>query len=145
MLPWRVPGDVGRPREALALDARSGQGAGRRPAPRPAAAAAPPPAGGLGLDDRNAGRQRSEPRGRHRHRFRLAAQNHLHAAVRVELDDLRRHLIDDPDVVLRIDAHLLRLQEAVDALADLAHELARAIELEQPRLRRARPRAPCRS
>ena len=70
---------------------------------------------------------------RHAHRLGLAAEDHLDPPVRVELDHLRRHLIDDPDVVLRIDAHLLRLQEPVDALADLAHELAGAIELEQPR------------
>ena len=88
---------------------------------------------GAGLDDRHAGRGRRQRQRRHAHRFRLAAENHLHAPVRIELDHLRRHLIDDPDVVLRIDAHLLRLQETVRALADLADELAGPIELEQPR------------
>jgi hypothetical protein len=61
-----------------------------------------------------------------------SAQHHLHSAVRIELDDLRRHLIDHPDVVLRIDADLLRLKESIKALAKLARELAAAIELEQP-------------
>ena len=41
--------------------------------------------------------------------------------------------VDDPEVVLRIDADLRGEQKAVDALADLAREFARAIELEQPR------------
>ena len=72
---------------------------------------------------------RSQRQSGHPHRFRLAAQNHLHAPVRIELDHLRGHLIDDPDVVLRIDAHLLRLQHAVSALADLADEFASPIEL----------------
>ena len=88
---------------------------------------------GGGLHDRHAGRQRRQRQRRHAHRFRLAAQDHLHAAVRIELDHLRRHLIDDPDVVLRIDADLLRLQQPVRALADLADELAGPIELEQAR------------
>ncbi len=69
---------------------------------------------------------------RHAHRFRLAAENHLHAPVGIELDHLRRRLIDDPDVVLRIDAHLLRLQQTVGALADLPDELAGLVELQQP-------------
>ena len=55
------------------------------------------------------------------------------AALRIELHDHVGHLVDDPDVVLRIDADLRGEQEAVEALADLARELAVAIELEQPR------------
>ena len=42
-------------------------------------------------------------------------------------------MIDDPHVVLRIHAHLLSLEQAVRALADLTNELACAVELEQPR------------
>src|SRR5262249_7102796 len=38
-----------------------------------------------------------------------------------------------PDVVRRIDAHLLREVQRVEALADLLDELAVLIELEQPR------------
>ena len=68
-----------------------------------------------------------------RHRLRLAAQIICTRPFGIELDHLCRHLIDDPDVVLGIDAHLLRLQEPVHALADLADELAGPIELEQPR------------
>ena len=51
----------------------------------------------------------------------------------VELHHVARHLIDDPDVVLWIDADLLGKHEAVDSLSDLASELAVSIELEQPR------------
>ena len=51
----------------------------------------------------------------------------------IELHDLVRAGVDDPDVVLRIDAHLLREVDRVDTLADLLHELAGLIELKQPR------------
>ena len=42
-------------------------------------------------------------------------------------------MIDDPDVVLRINAHLLRNEEAIRILADLANVLPGFIELEKPR------------
>jgi len=84
------------------------------------------------LDDGNPGWKRIEPRIRHVHRLGLAAENHLDASILVEFDDLRGHLIDDPDIVLGIDAHLLRLQESVNTLSELTHELAVAIELEKP-------------
>ena len=111
----------------------------RRPPPaRPRAAAAPrlhrPAAPAVAAPTERVGVGRHGQRQvRHPHRLGLAAEDHLDPPVRVELDHLRRHLIDHPDVVLRIDADLLRLQEAVDALADLTDELAGAIELEQPR------------
>src|SRR5687767_13714769 len=98
------------------------------PGTGPAPAAAAGGWGGRGGTRADGHRQR-----RHAHRLRLAAQHHLDPPVRVELDHLRRHLVDDPDVVLAIDAHLLRLQEAVRPLTDLTDERARAIELEQPR------------
>src|SRR6266566_1371878 len=44
-----------------------------------------------------------------------------------------RHLIDDPDIVLRIDANLLRKHETVTVRSDLMNEFAGFIELEQPR------------
>ena len=116
MLPSRVPGDVARTGELIAGAA----GASRRaaaaacPAPR---RRAPAPAGvGTRTD-----------------RLGLAAEDHQHAPVGTELDDLARALVDDPDVVLRVDAHAVRDQEAVDALADLATKLPLAIELEEPR------------
>ena len=132
--------------------------------PRPPPAAAPPPrppptaattarsasttgrcrAGWfrIGLHDGNPRRPRVERQRRHAHHLGLAAEEHLHAPVAVELHHLRRHLIDGPHVVLRIDAHLLRLQHAVAALADLAHELAGLVEHEQPRAA-VRDRARC--
>jgi len=58
--------------------------------------------------------ERIQTRIRYCHRLGFAAKNHLHASIRVEFDDCvdidRR-----PDVVLRIDTHLLRLQEAINA------------------------------
>src|SRR5439155_22103682 len=75
------------------------------------------------LYDGDSRRKRIEPRSGHVHRFRFAAEDHLHTAVPVELDDLGRHLIDDPNVVLRIDAHLLGLQKPIRALSDPTHSL----------------------
>src|SRR6185369_4673054 len=54
-------------------------------------------------------------------------------SVGVELDHLIRARVDNPDVVLRIHAHLLREVHGVDTLAYLLHELARRVELKQPR------------
>ena len=54
-------------------------------------------------------------------------------AVGLELDHHVGAAVHHPDVVLRIHPHRLREQESVHALADLAHVLARPIELEQPR------------
>jgi len=62
-------------------------------------------------------------------------------SVRIELDDHAGHLIDHPDVVLRIDPHLLRNQESVRILSDLANEFPVLIELEEARASvRERPR-----
>ena len=63
----------------------------------------------------------------------LAAEHQLESSVGVELHDLVRSGVDDPHVVLRIDAHLLREVDRVDALSDLLHELAGLIELKQAR------------
>jgi hypothetical protein len=65
--------------------------------------------------------------------LRLSAEHELEAAVGVELHDLVRSGVDDPDVVLRIDADLLREVDRVDALSDLLHELAGLIELKDAR------------
>src|SRR5439155_11995759 len=66
-------------------------------------------------------------------RFRLASEKECDASLSVELHHHRGILVDDPEVVLGIDADLRGKQESVHALADLARELAGAIELEQPR------------
>jgi hypothetical protein len=62
--------------------------------------------------------------------FRFPAEQQLHLPVRVELHDHAGHLIDHPNVVLRIDSHLLSHQESVRILSDLANELPGLIELE---------------
>src|SRR4029079_8473124 len=66
-------------------------------------------------------------------RFRLASEQKGDAALRIELHDHRRHLVDDPEVVLWIDADLRGEEKPVPPLADFAGELAVAIELEQTR------------
>ena len=63
----------------------------------------------------------------------FASEHHQVSSVGIELDDLVRARVHDPDVVLRIDAHLLREVDRVDALADLLDELAALIELKEPR------------
>ena len=65
--------------------------------------------------------------------LRLAPKQHSYAALRIELHDHVGHLINHPDVVTRIDADLGGEHEAVTVLADLADELAVAVELEQSR------------
>src|SRR5713101_2330972 len=59
----------------------------------------------------------------HRHALglRFSPQQQLHLPTPVELDDHARHLIDHPDVVLRIDSYLLSEEKAVRPLSDLAN------------------------
>src|SRR5438034_1091890 len=66
-------------------------------------------------------------------RFRLAPEEKCNAALRIEFHDHGRHLIDDPEVVLGIDANLRGKQKPVESLANLAREFPVAIELKQPR------------
>jgi len=51
----------------------------------------------------------------------------------IQFHDVSRHLIHDPQIVLRIDPDLLRVHEAVTVLPDFTTELAIAVETEQPR------------
>ena len=69
-------------------------------------------------------------------RFLLAAEHHDDAALGIELDHHVRALVDDPDVVLLVDAHGVGERPGVQVLADLADELACRVELQQ--LRRGR-------
>ena len=82
----------------------------------------------------SARRRRQRAVERARDRLRPSAEHHHDASLGVELDDHVRPLVDDPDVVLRVDAHGVRELEAVQALADLADVGAVLIELEQPRV-----------
>ena len=123
----RVPRDVGRPVEDVLLrrprpEDRRVRGHRRRRLGRRAAArrrrrrgaARPPPAPPRRrLQPARRRRRGDAAQRRNAFRLRLAAEQHLHRPFGIELDDHARHLIDDPDVVLRIDAHLLREQEAV--------------------------------
>src|SRR5262249_33602981 len=55
------------------------------------------------------------------YRLRLSAEQHEHASGRIKLHHITGHLVDDPDVVLRIDTNLLRKHESINSLADLAN------------------------
>ena len=126
-----APGRSGRAAAARRRRWRAGRCAARRRRARRRHGL--PAADRRALQAPAASRAAARRAGAHGDRFRLAAHHQLNAAVGIELDHLRRSAIDDPDVVLRIDAHRLRVVEAVDADADLADELAGLIELEQPR------------
>src|SRR5262249_19976184 len=122
-----IPGDVRRTHEAVAGNSgswRPGRTGAGSAFPAAATLRCPAPFGArtrsAGTDDRP-----------HADRLRLPAEHQLNASVRIEFDHVARSLIGDPDVVLRIDADRLREIEAVDADADLAHELAGLIELEE--------------
>src|SRR4029079_7319166 len=125
-----IPRDVGRPIEAVAVDS------GARRAASAAASAALTAAAAAGPRcpfRRHAAAGRHAGPGPHADVLRLAAEHELEPPVAVELHHLVRSGVDDPDVVLRIDAHLLREVDRVDALADLLDELAVLIELKQAR------------
>src|SRR3954463_6900510 len=126
----RVPGDVGRAIEEVLRRTRArsaaAASAGLTPAPAAASfssAAALTAAAGA----------RSAGTAGILNRLRFASEQEHDAALRIELNHHRRVLVDDPEVVLRIDADLRGEEESVDALADLAREFSGAIELEQPR------------
>ena len=125
-----IPGHIRRPVEAVArhADARHGIAA-------PAAAASTFRAGPA--PGRRLCRRLSvgwHPwAGSHANILRLAAKHELQPPVGVELHHHVRSGIDDPDVVLRIHAHLLREIHCVGALADFLDEFARLVELEEPR------------
>ena len=105
------------PRRAAAAPPADQRAPHQQPAPPPAPAPPPP-------------RRRVRP---HANRFRLASEHEADAAIGIELHDLVGRDVDRPDVVLRIDAQANRGIEAIDVLAPFAHEVAVAIEHEQPR------------
>ena len=76
-------------------------------------------------------------------RLGTAAQHHHDPSFGVELDDHVRPLVDHPDVVVLVDAHLVRELEAVDALAPLLDEGAVRVELEETRVVAPRGRRRC--
>jgi hypothetical protein len=65
--------------------------------------------------------------------FGLASEQHDLTALRIELDDHVGHLIDDPDIVLRVDADLIGEHEAIHVMAEFFDETAIAVELEELR------------
>src|SRR5262249_29477886 len=108
-----IPSDIGGPVEDVLLRALAWQSAAAASAATFGAA--------------------STTRRGHGNRFGLAAEHHHDATGRIKLVHRIRHLIDNPDVVLRIDADLLGKQHAVAVLSHLSNELSGPIELEQPR------------
>ena len=118
----RIPGDVGRTVEQVLW--RPAPAARRPPPPSP-----PPPADARGDSTASALRPSSNA-------TRPCGSNFM---------TMRRHLIDDPDVVLRIDADLRGEQEAVDVLADLADELAACDRIGTAASRHGRTARACRA
>ena len=86
--------------------------------------------------DRGERRIRVSPRLSIVGRLLPAAEDHHDAAGLIELDHHVRTLVDRPDVVRPVDADGVSERPAVEALADLAPELALRTEFEQ--LRRGR-------
>ena len=61
-------------------------------------------------------------------RFLLAAEHHRHVPFGVDADDHVRALVDGPEVVVLVEADGVRVRPGVEALADLAEELAGLVE-----------------
>src|SRR2546429_6373713 len=61
----------------------------------------------------------------------LASEHHRDATFRIELHDHVRALVDNPDVVIFIDADIVRKRPGVKVVADLTYEFAGLIEFEQ--------------
>ena len=61
-------------------------------------------------------------------RFLLPAEHHRHVPFGVEADDHVRALVDGPEVVVLVEADGVRVRPGVEALADLAEELAGLVE-----------------
>src|SRR5438874_948311 len=130
----RIPRDVGRAIEDVLRRAGS-----RRPAAASAGLSATAAAAGfssaaaLTAASAFTAAARSAGTARILNRLRFASEEEHDAALRIELHHHRSVLVDDPEVVLRIDADLRGEEKSVHALADLAREFSVAIELEQPR------------
>src|SRR5215468_11803014 len=69
----------------------------------------------------------------------LRPKNHVHVILRVEAHDHVRSLVDrpDPDIVVLVDAHCVRIRPGIEVLADFPEILAVRAEFQQ--LSRARP------
>ena len=63
----------------------------------------------------------------------LAAEDPIHMTLGGEPEDHVRSLVDDPDVVLRIDANGMCVGPRIQVLADLTDEVAVGVELEELR------------
>src|SRR6185436_3160197 len=65
--------------------------------------------------------------------LRTPAEIQRDVAGRIEFRDRLRSFVDRPEIVVAIEANAVTVAEPVDVLADLAHVLARGVELEQLR------------
>ena len=72
-----------------------------------------------------------------RHRFPSPPEDQQDATFGTQLDRHVRAVVDDPDVVVRVDTHRVRPGHHVEVLANLPNEAAIRAELEKLR----RPRA----
>src|ERR1700758_311536 len=66
-------------------------------------------------------------------RLRFSAHGHHHAAFWIKFDDHVRAFIHYPDVVLRVDAHGVRLNKPIESLPDFADIFTILIELKKAR------------
>src|SRR6266851_5605217 len=65
--------------------------------------------------------------------FLLAAKNHNHAALGVELDDHVRAFVGDPDVVILVDFYRVRERPGVKIVANLSYEFPVPAKLQELR------------
>ena len=79
------------------------------------------------------GRRRSARAHRIVDRFGLSAHGHHDAAFGIELDHHVRAFIHDPNVVLRIDADGMRLDEPIESLPDFADIFSVLVEFKKAR------------
>src|SRR5215813_1327772 len=78
-------------------------------------------------------RRDARPRDGFVRRFLLPSEDHRDASVGRELHDHVGSLVDDPDVVVAVYAHGMRVREGVEVLPDFAHEVAVSIEFQELR------------
>ena len=122
-----VPGHIRRAVEGVTVEASAGIAA--TAAAATSTATSPFGSGAPSRDVRHAGRHACARTNADVLPF--PAEHQLKAPVRIEFDDGIRAGVDHPDVVLRIDAHLLREVDRIHTLSDFLHELAALIELKE--------------
>ena len=68
-----------------------------------------------------------------RYTFIATAEIHYHHALGIELHHRHRGFVDNPQIVVAVKAHRVRVGQAVDATADFAHIVALFVEFQNLR------------